>query len=1027
MSQFPGDVDPSEEQGADSGLDATYRLERTLAEGGDVREETAPDEEAPQSDDEMPDIPSIEMRREIGRGAMGVVYEARQTFLDRDVAVKILIGACQTSEFARRFQREAKLLALLSHPNVVSCFQAGSLDNGQCYLVMEYIRGPNLEDYIKEKGALSVEAALRICRDLARALGYAKGKGMIHRDVKPANVLLQPLKQGVTEEYPYQTKLADLGLARPEQVESTDLGLTVPGSVLGSPASMAPEQFSDPDNVDHRADIYGVGYILFQVLAGKPPFPVKSLGELVTLKMQETSPDLLSAAGRDLPSEVVQLVDDMLSRQRDDRPQTYGDIERRCEELLNPNAYKGVAVKQGLPLLPVLAVGLAALLLVAWMVITGGDQGSNWMQSLHDSVRRDGGELRRVGDSYDFDVITHVPLTLSVLNAKGEPMKFGVNDQDGVLTWEFEHRTLASEEPLQVSVVMVASPNAEILFSETLSLHAVDDDEIEDTVVLDTFEILHVELVLNDHGESLLALSDDPSALPSWEVWELQNEWANWSSIMRADYRLGEEDWAQLEERPEVAAWIAALEARVAALLTPVVEVSLLPSDASEAFMLTDPSGGWLLYSAGREQSVELRVTGAQSKEVQLYFAAKRVTLALDFGEGASATSIGTASYPLVIPPGETSLALNITDEQGKLNGSLEMTLDDAVPVLQGSLPDRMRTQGETLHLEVVAQDAGSGVRAVTWQLTGDHSAVPQPLVLEGNDWVGDLPLNLGANEFSIRATDNVGLVSEPAQFLYRRAYSGPLLGIDPNISYLVGDGVTEGLSYEPEGIPSPFVRISELGGEWRYQGTGIGEEELEYRLSIRSETARFSAVETKASAEAGDIYRLAASRPLAFEDQWKVQGIFGFRDGQEWPMPINGESSFGRIALGSTDGSMIVLELKFNGQGTQRTLERSAYLWDADTMWRGIQPLVDLGIPAVNIPADEPKSLADAGVEFSISLGADSVTVAWGVRDSDAERTSMILKRSDLTGWEEGGDGHLLLQGQSGYLVFEQFDLMSN
>ncbi len=280
-----------------------------------------------------PNIPGVELKREIGRGGMGVVYLGTQTYLERRVAVKVLSGQHGGPTYSARFQREAKILASLSHPNIVSCYSAGTLADGQCYLIMQFIDGPNLFEWLEDNGALPLERALAVCRDVAKALACAHEASIIHRDVKPANVLLQPADdpEGV---FPYKAKLADLGLARPTDPGVTMMELTVQGAVMGSPPTMAPEQFDDPDNVDYRVDIYGLGCLLFHMLTGNLAYPQKTLTATIAKKMQAHAPDPRKIRAN-LPHEVAEFVRSMLARDKNDRPQSYAAIVETCDTFLS--------------------------------------------------------------------------------------------------------------------------------------------------------------------------------------------------------------------------------------------------------------------------------------------------------------------------------------------------------------------------------------------------------------------------------------------------------------------------------------------------------------------------------------------------------------------------------------------------------------------------------------------------------------------------------------------------------------------
>jgi serine/threonine-protein kinase len=265
---------------------------------------------------------------------MGVVYEGRQGYLDRCVAVKLLAQDSQSDEFVRRFQREAKILASLNHPHVVSCYQAGIAPDGRCFLVMEYIDGPTLSGWIDSRGALPHDRAVEICRDVASALAYANRSSIIHRDVKPANILLKSVPdRDPGDPFPYQAMLADLGLARasgelPTQVDITLKGITTRGAVMGSPPTMAPEQFDNPHEVDFRTDIYGLGCVLFQCLTGKLAFPQGTLTRLIARKTEGKPPDPRELRA-DVARELASLVADMLAPDPRDRPASYEELLRR--------------------------------------------------------------------------------------------------------------------------------------------------------------------------------------------------------------------------------------------------------------------------------------------------------------------------------------------------------------------------------------------------------------------------------------------------------------------------------------------------------------------------------------------------------------------------------------------------------------------------------------------------------------------------------------------------------------------------
>ena len=206
-------------------------------------------------------LPELEILELLGRGGMGYVYRARQKSLDRVVAVKVVAAEAERQgDFARRFAREAQVLARLSHPNLVSIHDYGQ-DGPLGWLVMEYVDGSSLRDLIRA-GKLEPSEALALIPKICDALQYAHDQGVVHRDVKPANILVG--REGVV-------KIADFGLAKLTGIPATLVSLTGSREVLGTFRYMAPEQLERPLEVDHRADIYSLGVVFYEMLTGEIP------------------------------------------------------------------------------------------------------------------------------------------------------------------------------------------------------------------------------------------------------------------------------------------------------------------------------------------------------------------------------------------------------------------------------------------------------------------------------------------------------------------------------------------------------------------------------------------------------------------------------------------------------------------------------------------------------------------------------------------------------------------------------------
>jgi tRNA A-37 threonylcarbamoyl transferase component Bud32 len=207
-----------------------------------------------------PLFPQLEVLELLGQGGMGAVYKARQTKLDRLVALKVLPpSAGQDPAFAERFLREARALARLGHPHIVAVHDFGDV-NGLYYLLMEYVDGVNLRQALSA-GQIEPQQALAVIREICTALQYAHEEGVVHRDIKPENILLD--RKG-------HVKIADFGLAK-LLGQTANLKLTGTQQVMGTPHYMAPEQMEQPLSVDHRADIYALGVLFYELLTGQLP------------------------------------------------------------------------------------------------------------------------------------------------------------------------------------------------------------------------------------------------------------------------------------------------------------------------------------------------------------------------------------------------------------------------------------------------------------------------------------------------------------------------------------------------------------------------------------------------------------------------------------------------------------------------------------------------------------------------------------------------------------------------------------
>jgi serine/threonine-protein kinase len=245
-----------------------------------------------------------ELEELVGTGGMSSVYKALDTLLERNVALKILhVQYTADDDFVERFKREARVVAQLSHPNIVTVIDRGE-DDGRQFIVFEYIDGENLKELVVRRGRLSVRDALELSLQVARGLAFAHENGLVHRDVKPQNVLLHG--DG-------QAKVTDFGIARTLDVD----GVTQTGTVLGTSNYIAPEQASGQP-VDAKTDVYSLGVVLYELLAGDVPFPGENFVAVAMKHVNEPPPNLLDVR-RNLPLRVAAAVDRALEKDPEHR------------------------------------------------------------------------------------------------------------------------------------------------------------------------------------------------------------------------------------------------------------------------------------------------------------------------------------------------------------------------------------------------------------------------------------------------------------------------------------------------------------------------------------------------------------------------------------------------------------------------------------------------------------------------------------------------------------------------------------
>jgi len=254
---------------------------------------------------------------QIGAGGMGQVLKARHRTMERIVALKVLPRrAMKLPEAVQRFQREVRAAARLQHPNIVTAFDAGEAD-GIHFLVMEYVDGKDLAQLVAERGALAVDEAVDYVVQAARGLEYAHSEGVVHRDIKPGNLLVD--QRG-------NVKILDMGLARVFEGEETGADrLTSTGQVMGTCDYMAPEQAEDTHRADHRADVYSLGCTLYRLLTGRKPYDGETLIRILLAHREDPIPSLCDARP-DVPAELDAACRKMLAKTPEARYQSMSEV-----------------------------------------------------------------------------------------------------------------------------------------------------------------------------------------------------------------------------------------------------------------------------------------------------------------------------------------------------------------------------------------------------------------------------------------------------------------------------------------------------------------------------------------------------------------------------------------------------------------------------------------------------------------------------------------------------------------------------
>src|SRR5688500_15549472 len=297
--------------------------------------------------------PAYTLERELTGGGMSRVFVAFDSSLGRRVVVKVLPPELAASVSVDRFKREIMLAATLQHPHIVGVLTAGDIAPDEYdttgmrmpYFTMPFVEGESLRARIERDGRLTVGRAVSILKDVARALAYAHEHGVVHRDIKPDNVLLAGTSATVTDFGIAKALLGSIATdpeqeaapKKPGTTATSRSALTQLGTTLGTPSYMAPEQAAADPATNHRADIYSFGIMAYEMLTGEVPFKNKTPQALLAAQLTATPPPM-TASRNDVPLALAQLVMQCLEKERDKRPQTAREL---AELLENPEMVSG--------------------------------------------------------------------------------------------------------------------------------------------------------------------------------------------------------------------------------------------------------------------------------------------------------------------------------------------------------------------------------------------------------------------------------------------------------------------------------------------------------------------------------------------------------------------------------------------------------------------------------------------------------------------------------------------------------------
>jgi serine/threonine-protein kinase len=436
------------------------------------------------------------IERELGRGGQATVYLARDERHGRPVALKVLhppgVPDDGPASGAARFQREIEFAARLSHPHILPLYDSGAA-GGRLYYITPYVDGESLRDRLARAGRLPLSEALRILRDVARALAHAHRQGLVHRDIKPGNILLNQEGDALVSDFGVAKALA--AAARPgsaEDVEVTDSAL-----VLGTPAYMAPEQAAGGSEVNHRADLYSFGVVAYELLTGATPFAGRSRHEVVAAHLAE-APEPVAGRQPEVPAPLAALVDRLLAKRPGDRPRDATEVLSLLDGAMTSRPATASRRRR-------LVAAAAALLIAggAVAVATGRTPGgvtaehrsiavlpfTNTSATLDDAAFSDGLTDELIGALSKVSELEVAARTSAVALKRQNLSVAAIGDRLGVAT-VLEGGVRREGERLRVTTNLIGARDSRVLWSETYNVPARDRFALQERIARDVIAAL---------------------------------------------------------------------------------------------------------------------------------------------------------------------------------------------------------------------------------------------------------------------------------------------------------------------------------------------------------------------------------------------------------------------------------------------------------------------------------------------------------------------------------------------------------